>query len=163
MIETAMMAGHIAAHGVWSVSEGETLIPILAHQTADGERTLSRYLLDDLGEAARAAQDALYSNENDAVRAVIVIDTFLHSDDGKVDALVVEAVLYGPSPVTMRVAVPYVPLTETTSFAIHRPRFLDLVGLDNPDFDELSDAFFQGVNSHEQAAAIWTAHEISAY
>ncbi|MEV0678995.1 hypothetical protein AB0I60_21000 [Actinosynnema sp. NPDC050436] len=159
MIETATMAGHLAAHGVWSVSEGETLIPILAYETFDGQRTLQRYMTDDLADAARAAQEALHTNENDAVRAVFVMDTFLHSDGGKVDALVVEAVLYGPSPVTLKVAVPYVPPTDTTAFVVHRPTFLDLVGLDNPDFEALGDAFFEGVNAHEQASAVWSAHE----
>lgn len=34
MIETATLAGFWAAHGIWRVSDGETLIPMLGDQRA---------------------------------------------------------------------------------------------------------------------------------
>ena len=74
MIETASMAGFLAAHGIWSVSEGETLIPIYAHENPQGERLLERMVADDIAEGARAAQQALEDNEHGSTRAVMVVD-----------------------------------------------------------------------------------------
>ncbi|GLZ30990.1 hypothetical protein Lesp02_31790 [Lentzea sp. NBRC 105346] len=156
MIETAALAGFWAAHGIWSVSDGETLIPILAYEHADGERGWDRYLIDDdIGVSARAAQEAFETNEHGALRAVLVIDTYLHSDEGRRDALLVEAVRYGLEPLSIKMAVPYLPKTESSDFAVFSPKFME-----DPGFDEaaVADAFFAGVDSHDHAAPVWNAH-----
>ncbi|GAB3481117.1 hypothetical protein [Amycolatopsis cihanbeyliensis] len=156
MIETAELAGFWAAHGIWCVSEGETLIPMLAYEQPDGERGMDRFLLDDVGESARAAQEVLDTNERDAVRAVLVADAYLNLDTGRTDALIVDAVRYGLG--SIRLAVPYCPRTGSTAFAVYRPAFLEVAGVGEPDYDSLADAFFAGADSHEEAAAVWNAH-----
>lgn len=50
------MAGFYAAHGVWSVADGETLIPMLGYVDADGGQGMDRLVFDDVGDAARAAR-----------------------------------------------------------------------------------------------------------
>src|SRR6185503_12375386 len=116
------------------------------------------FMLDDVGESARAAQEALDTNDEGFARAVLVADAYLHSDEGPVDALIVEAVRYGMAPWTVKMAVPYRPKTDSSDFALYRPKFLDITGGDDNDFDALADAFFHGVDSHEHAAPVWTAH-----
>ena len=74
------------------------------------------------------------------------------------DALIVDAVGYGSERQTMRVAVPYRPLASALGFAVHRPVFFEVVGADGVDHDALTDAFFAGVDSHEEAAEVWNAH-----
>ena len=41
---------------------------------------------------------------------------------------------------------------------MYRPKFIEVTGVDEPDYGALADAFFAGVDSHEQAAAVWNAH-----
>lgn len=152
------MAGFWAAHGIWGVSEGEVLVPVLAYEQPDGERGVDRFLLDDVGDSARAAQEALRANERGWIRAVFVADAYLDLESGRTDALIVEAVRYGLTPGSMTVGVPYRPLTDSSAFAVHRPKFIDVTGFDDDGYVTLAEAFFAGVESHERAAAVWHAH-----
>lgn len=154
MIETARLAGFFAAHGVWSVSEGETLIPLLGYEHADGEYGMDRLMFDDFAEGARAGQDALADGDPSWVSAVLVADGYVDLDQGKTDALLVEAVHYGPHRRTMRLAVPYRPAQDPRGFAVHRPKFMDV----EADLDTLAEAFFAGAASHTEAHAVWDAH-----
>ncbi|MFI0369595.1 hypothetical protein ACH35V_17105 [Actinomadura sp. 1N219] len=160
MYEIAGMAGFFSAHGVWSVSDGETLIPLLGHEDADGRQGMDRLVHDDLGDAAKAGQAALEAGRPGRVRAVLVVDAYLHLEAGRVDALIVNAVEYVPSRRSLQMAIPYRPQSSPEGFAVYRPKFIDVMGMDEPDYAALADAFFAGVDSHEQAAATWNAHLI---
>jgi hypothetical protein len=157
MIETARLAGFFAAHGIWCVSEGETLVPMLGYEHADGDRGMDRLLFDDYAEAARAGQDALADGDPSWVSAVLVADAYINLDQGKTDALIVEAVQYGPYRQTLSVAVPYRPAQDPRGFAVHRPKFTGFECSD-PEFGQLAEAFFVGTASHEEAHAVWEAH-----
>ncbi|MFI9814263.1 hypothetical protein [Saccharothrix variisporea] len=159
MIETASMAGFLAAHGIWSVSEGETLIPMFAHENPQGERFLDRVMADDIAEGARAAQRALEDNEHGATRAVMVVDAYVHKDSGPVDALLVEAVEYGLAPRTLTIAVLYRPAGHPDGFAVFSPEFQGFDG-DDAEFEAVADAFFAGVESHHDAHEVWAAHYV---
>jgi hypothetical protein len=154
MIETARLAGFFAAHGIWSVSEGETLIPLLGYTHADGEYGMDRLMFDDVAEGARAGQDALADGDPSWTGAVLVADGYVHLDQGKTDALIVEAVEYGPYRQTMQLAVPYRPAQDPRGFAVHRPKFMNV----ESDLDALAEAFFVGAASHTEASAVWDAH-----
>lgn len=161
MIEIASMAGYITAHGIWCVSEGETLIPILAYELPDGERVLQRVQADDLKDAVAVAQHALETNEPGAVRAVLVVDAYVNFEWGRSDALAVEAVEYGLTPWSMELAVPYQPLTDSTAFEVYGPTFFDVAGgLDDVDVAPVADSFFDGAESHSDAWAVWKAHQV---
>lgn len=41
---------------------------------------------------------------------------------------------------------------------MYRPKFIEVTGGSEPDYSALAEAFFTGVDSHEQAAAGWNAH-----
>lgn len=95
MITASELAGFFAAHAIWSVSDGETLIPMLAYTTEGGDRKMERLVGDDLDESPR--------------------------------------------------------------FRVHKPKLLEWSHCE--DFDQRSalDAFFRGVDAHEQGAAGWNA------
>ncbi|WP_189330749.1 hypothetical protein [Actinoplanes ianthinogenes] len=154
MLETARLAGFFAAHGLWSVADGGPLTPLLGFDKPDGGRGMTRYAAPELEIGVKAGQDALAANPDGAVRAALVYDAFLHLPSGRIDALVIEAVEYGPQERILRMGVPYRP----EPFAVYRPKFLEVTGVDRPDWAVLGGAFFEGVDSHEQAAAIWNAH-----
>ncbi|MFS8096197.1 hypothetical protein LFM09_03570 [Lentzea alba] len=157
MIETARLAGFFAAHGIWCVSEGETLIPMLAYEHADGERGMDRLMHDDFAEGARAGQDALQDGDPSWIGAVLIIDGYIHLDQGKTDALIIEAVQYGPYRQTMSLALPYRHAGNPAGFAVHKPKFMG-VECGDPEFNAMGEGFFQGVASHAEAAAVWDAH-----
>jgi hypothetical protein len=58
----------------------------------------------------------------------------------------------------MKMAVPYRPESAPEGFAVYRPKFIEVIGVDKPDYAALGEAFFAGVDSHEPAAAVWNAH-----
>ncbi|TDB88178.1 hypothetical protein E1264_12315 [Actinomadura sp. KC216] len=160
MYEMAGMAGFFGAHGIWSVSDGETLVPLLGHEYADGRKGMERLVHEDLDDAVKAGQAALEAGQEGWVRAVLVADAYLHLEAGRFDALIVNAVEYLPERWSLQMAIPYRPESSPDGFAVYRPKFIDVVGVDEPDFAALADAFFAGVDSHEQAAATWDAHLI---
>jgi hypothetical protein len=157
MLKTAELAGFFAAHAVWSVSEGETLTPILAFETADGERRLQRLVTDELQEAVEEGQRWLAENPPSASRAVLVFDAFVTLEDGRSDALVVEAHDYGRRKASFTVALPYRPAHRSEGFAVHRPKFLEIEGPEQ-DIEKLVEAFFRGVDQHQKGAAVWNSH-----
>lgn len=160
MYEIARMAGFFAAHGVWSVSDGETLIPLLGYADADGTHGMDRLMFDDVADAAKAGQEALEAGRNGRVRAVLVADAYLHLEAGRIDALIIDAVEYLPARRSVKMAVPYRPRATPEGFAVYRPKFIEDTGFNEPDYAALADSFFAGVDSHEQAAAVWNAHLI---
>ena len=107
---------------------------------------------------AQAGQEALQANRYGAVRAVLVVDGYLHLNGGRTDALIVDAVEYGPARRSLKIGVPYRPQPSPQGFAVHRPKFLEIVGVNRQDYPALTDPFFAGVDSHERAAPIWNAH-----
>ncbi|HZM83397.1 MAG TPA: hypothetical protein VFC19_47385 [Candidatus Limnocylindrales bacterium] len=158
MLDTARLAGFFAAHGIWGVSGGETLIPMLGYEHLNGERGMDRFVRQDVGDGANAGLEALRRNEHNAARAVLVVDGYVHLTSGKTDSLIVEAVQYGAFGPSMKVAVPYRPQPSPLGFAVHRPKFLEIGGVDPSEYQALGEAFFDGVDSHEAAAQVWNAH-----
>jgi len=158
MHDTARLAGFFAAHGIWSVSGGETLIPMLGFEQHNGERGMDRLVYGDIGDGARAGLESLRRNDHNAARAVLVVDGYVHLDSGKTDSIIVEAVEYGTSRPSIKVAVPYRPQPSRLGFAVHRPKFLEINGVERSDYQAMGEAFFEGVDSHQAAAEVWNAH-----
>jgi hypothetical protein len=158
MRETARLAGFFAAHGIWSIGDGETLIPILGYEQPGGTRGMDRLITGGSADATQAGQDALAANRHGGVRAVLVIDAYIQLGTGRTDALIIEAVEYGPPRQSLKLAVPYRPASALEGLAVYRPKFIEVTGISEPDFAALGEAFFTGVDSHEQASAVWNAH-----
>jgi hypothetical protein len=151
---TGELAGFFAAHAVWCVSDAETLVPIIAFETIDGSRQMVRIEAEQLQDAVSDGKQWLADNPASAVRAVFIYDGFVTLPDGKTDALVVEAIDFGPPRSGFTMAVPYRHAKSPAGFAVYRPKFLGFEGL-GPAWDVLGDAFFRGVEQHEQGAAVW--------
>jgi hypothetical protein len=158
MFETARLAGFFAAHGIWSVSDGATLTPLVGFEHASGDRGMDRFAHNDVGAGAQAGQEALQTNQHGAVRAVLVVDGYLHLPGGRTDALIIDAVEYGPAGRSFKMGVPYRLKASPKGFAVHRAKFIEVVGVNKQDYPALADAFFTGVDSHERAAPIWNAN-----
>ncbi|MEV0436965.1 hypothetical protein [Nocardia sp. NPDC050413] len=158
MYDIAKNAGFAGAHAVWSVSDSDLLIPLIGYVDADGSQGLERFLVDDVADGARLGAERLRTGRPGWVHAALVVDAFLRSPAGRQDALVIEATDYAPQRRSIKMAIPYRPHTTAEGFAVYRAKFLGTSGFDDPDYDAIAEAFFSGVDSHEQAAAVWNAH-----
>jgi hypothetical protein len=145
------LAGFYAAHAVWCVSDGETLIPMIGWERGD-HRELVRMKEPELSAGAAAGSRWLETNPVHAERAVLVVDGYFPVKGQKRDALIVKAVEYGRESKTIQLVVPYRHASSPDGFAVYRPK---LVVESSAQGVELSAAFFRGVDRHEQGSKIW--------
>lgn len=157
MESEAKLAGFLAAHAIWSISDGEMLIPMLGFETAEGTRNLHRFVAERVEKGVEEGKERLVRNPDRAVRAALVYDGYITLPTGKVDALLVDIRGYGNPPRSLLMAVPYRPANSPQGFAVHRPKFLSFEG-PKPDYAATGSAFFEGVDSHDKAAPIWSKH-----
>jgi len=130
---------------------------MLAFERADGRQEMIRLSADQLEEGVEQGRTWLKDNSEGATRAVLIIDAFITLESGKTDALVIEAVRYEPERASFTMAVPYRNTENSSGFAVYRPKFLDANGFE-PDFVQIGEAFFTGVEAHEQGSKVWDAH-----
>lgn len=155
MEQTAHLAGFIAAHAIWSVSDGATLIPMIGSVTVDAKQTLERLVMESAQQAVDLGRTQLAGNPRRVAHAAFAFDGYITLADGKTDAVFVEARGYGTvPPIELNIAIPYRNASAST-FAVYRPKIL---ALPKGDQKALLDAFWAGVDSHEEAAAVWAAH-----
>lgn len=66
MQQTARLAGFFAAHGIWSVADGATLIPMIGYEQAGGERKMVRFANEDIAVLIEAFFAGVDSHERAA-------------------------------------------------------------------------------------------------
>src|SRR5919205_914090 len=154
MITSFKLAGLFAAHAIWCVSDGDTLIPMLVYTTKDDEHKMERLVDDDLEASVAHGKEKLKSNEMDANDAVLLYDGFIPSDNEKVDAIIVEISAYFSPDSEAVMAVPYTP-KQTGKFRVHKPKLLGWKNCEDFDMNAALQSFFDGVDEHEKGAKIW--------
>jgi hypothetical protein len=149
------LAGFFTAHGIWTITEHPgPLVPMTASER-DGERSLTR--LDKAASREQAvanAKKSLDDNDEDAERGIVVYDAYVTIDDQVNDALVIYGVEYGPEPVVVEIIQPYRPNSAPGGFAVMRPK-VSLPESIADDAEPLIEAFFRGLDSHEEGGPIW--------
>lgn len=155
MVAASSLAGFLAAHAVWSISDGEILIPIYGYASNSGERIMERLAHEQLEDAVVAGKDMLESNPTNSLASVLIYDGRITLDIGKVDALIVEFRNYQEDKGAVTVALPYTPRTEGNTFAIHRPKIIEMSGHLKADTQSIFESFFKGVDQHEKGSGIW--------
>jgi hypothetical protein len=156
MITASKLAGFFAAHAIWSVSESDSLTPMLAYTGEDDMRKLIRLASDDTASAVAEGQRRLADNDMDAVDAVLVYDGRITLDDAKCDAIILELRTYFSPDSEAMIAIPYTP-KSAGKFRVHKPKLLSWEHCDDFDTDAAFEEFFAGVDEHEQGAKIWNA------
>lgn len=153
--KAAELAGFFAAHSVWCVSDGETLVPLFGDEGVNGERGLTRLAAEYLREGVELGKSMLEQNKARALRAVLVFDGYLTLNRARLDALLVTFVDYtGAAKIVVEMAVPYRAKKDTAGFAVHRPKLISFGGI--TDVQALTEAFFKGVEEHEQGSRVWS-------
>jgi hypothetical protein len=155
LITVSKLAGFFAAHAIWCVSDGETLIPILAYTTADDERKMDRLVIeDDLAASVAYGKQKLKSNAMDANDAVLLYDGRMPIGGEKVDAIIIEMRAYFSPRSEAVMAVPYTPKTSG-QFRVHKPKLLEWKDCDDFNMNAAFESFFAGVDGHEEGSRIW--------
>jgi hypothetical protein len=150
--DAARLAGYFVAHGMWSLSDGATVSPMIAHE-GPGGRGFQKFLGD-----SDTAEEYLEANPSGADRAVMIVDGYFEVEGVRRDALIARVVAYGPPRQSLHIVVPYRPARSDAGFAVHSPRFGNPENIDPVRLDALGDAFFSGVVLHTAASPIWTSH-----
>jgi hypothetical protein len=154
MITASELAGFFGAHAIRCVSDGETLIQMLAHTTADGQRQIDRFAFDELEAAVERGRQKLTTNPMDADDAVLLYDGRISVKKGKLDAIIIEMRSYGFPSAQATIAIPYTP-KSSRRFLVHKPKVLQWHECDDFDLDAALDAFFHGVARHDKGAKVW--------
>ncbi len=154
MIAASNLAGFFSAHAIWSVSDGETLIPMLAYTDQDDKRILNRLLEADLAAAVEQGKQQLASNPMDANDAVLLYDGRITLGAKKLDAIIVEMRAYFSPQSEAALAIPYTP-KSSGAFRVHRPKLIAWTNCEDFDRDRALQAFFDGVSSHEKGSKVW--------
>lgn len=152
------LAGFFAAHAVWCVSDGAVLVPIGARQGPGEERQMNRFVTERAEEGVDHGRRWLDAGADGSDVAVLVYDGYVTLPTGKTDSLLLDIRRFGPEAAQVLMAVPYRNAEHAAGFAVYRPKFLSQSGLESPDYAAFGDAFFRGVDQHEQGAAVWNAH-----
>ncbi len=152
--ESALMAGFISAHAIYSIYEGETLIPIHAYRGSDQKNNLIRLTNESLEEAVSLGQKSMKENTYEANIAVLAYDGYIPLDDGKYDSIFIEFTDYSNMS-EFTLAIPYKPKTPKNPFVVYKPKLLSLPEDSNNRLSEIMEAYWEGVQSHQQGSKIW--------
>jgi hypothetical protein len=160
MKDVMHFAGSLAAHAVWCVSSGGTLVPILGETRPNGDRAMNRLVYDRLERAVEAGREKLDAPEVGVRNAVLLYDGFITVEDWRTDAIMIDIRCHKGGSAGRRVvmAVPYKAKKGWFSkFVVYRPKFVE--SSDGAlDYEKCGEAFFAGVESHPKGAKIWTRH-----
>lgn len=154
MEQVLELAGFAAAHAVWCVSDGESLVPMVMFQCAASGPEVLRFQADRLEECVEQGKRWLSDNPEKAVAAVLVYDGFISLATGKTDALILEVRFFREHE-GLVIVVPYRHARMQGGFAVHRPQFQCSK---EQAMLELAQPFFEGIARHEKGAAVWERH-----
>lgn len=153
MITASELAGFFAAHAIWCVSDADGLIPMIAFTDEAGGRKMERLVIDDAAKAVGFGKQKLESNEMDANDAVLIYDGRIPVGDEKSDAIIVELRTYFSPNSEAIIAIPYTKTSDV--FRVYKPKLLAWEGCEDFEINQVFEAFFVGVGSHEKGSAVW--------
>lgn len=156
MLDFARFIGFFLCHAIWSVSDGEMLIPFRGDQTPT-DRNLTRYTGDNQ-EMVTQLERELQSPTADVVFRVMCYDGFFTNQGVRRDSIYARACHYlsgGTSEVFM--IVPYLPAHPTpTDFKVFRPKYISMPT--TTDIGPFTEALWEGIFAHQQGATVWNTH-----
>lgn len=154
MITASELAGHFAAHTVWTLSEADSFHPVLAYTSEDWQRHMERVFAAEAQDAVAFGRKKMIANPMDANDAVLLFDGRISGPNGKRDAIIIEMRCHAFPWAEAAIGVPYTPRTPGP-LRVHVPKILQWK--DCADFDKHAafEAFFRGVSSHPQGSKAW--------
>ncbi|MFT4626465.1 MAG: hypothetical protein ACI8PZ_005142 [Myxococcota bacterium] len=148
------LAGFVGAQALWGVSEGGALVPLLAFESAEGQRSMDRFPGEDVAAAIDAALEGQVANAGGQPVSVVAHQARLPLADGPVDAMV----LYVVDRVARRRVVLGVPFALEPELAVLTLQVLHVDNVEERELEALVDAFFTGVEGHPYGTRLWAEH-----
>ncbi len=153
MQDVMKMAGHYTGHAFWSISTGETLIPIVGYLDNAGEQRMERYAMESV-KAIALGEQKISELSDDTKGAVFIRDGYITLETGKTDAIIIDVSLKGDQQGRIQYMFPYRHAEHEKGFALHRLKVTQLNGVSTDDLEALSNFFWDGIESHQQGREI---------
>jgi hypothetical protein len=154
MIDYAVFIGFFTCHAIWSIEDGEMLVPFYAHEF-HGTRKLDRYPGDNK-ENVDKLKMLMTKNRMNYTYSLIAYDGYVTLNSVKKDAIFIEAystIDHVEYKVVM--AIPYRGAKSDKGFAIYKPKTLET---NVKDIEKFVEGFWNGVNSHEKGSEAWNKY-----
>ena len=148
------MAGYWMAHALWSVMDGETLIPILGYLHSDESRSMQRLAMGST-EAVALGEQRISSLQGTDIGAAFIKDALVTLPTGKTDCLCLDIRFAGDQVRKLQFLLPYRNAGHRQGFAVHRLKINRWDGFSVGEVDVLTQALLDGIGSHEQGGALW--------
>ncbi|AJQ95462.1 hypothetical protein [Gynuella sunshinyii] len=154
MEKTLKMAGKFASHAIWSVSSGETLIPIVGYLKSDGSNFMERLVMDSI-QAISLGEKKISELGTEILGAAFIKDGLITLETGKTDALIIDVRFSENNEQKLQFIIPYRNANHSEGFAVHRLKITKLEGFSEDVVGSISNAFFDGLESHKEGGKIW--------
>jgi hypothetical protein len=145
VIAAAELAGFVAAHAVWILSDGD-MMPVVAYTTATGARHMDTFAGEPREMTTRAFQ-RLAANPMNAVDAVVA---YVEKHETGATAIFVVPYAYAMPKAGVVLIIPF--KRDGSMLLAEKGRLMRCEGIDRTD---VMRAFAKGVASHEKGAAAW--------
>jgi len=149
------MAGEFASHAIWSVSSGETLIPIVGYLKSDGSHFMERLAMGSV-QALSLGEKKISDLDAETLGAAFIKDGFVTLETGKTDALIIDVRFSDNNEKKIQFIIPYRNANHSEGFAVHRLKITELEGISKDVVESISNAFFDGLESHKEGGRIWS-------
>lgn len=153
IVEALKQAGTLAAMSFQSLSAGDSLMPAMF---SDKEILV---LPGNAQDSVPFAQNLLTSNPKGAKFQVLAFDGLLRNDQGKTDALIIEARTYQAAKFSLTLGIHYTPASAPTGFAIRTIQIMD-TNLDNDALSGLFNHFLEGTQHNPEAGKVWNRYRV---
>jgi len=147
----AELAGFLAAHSIWVVSEGD-MDPAVMYATASGERHLDRFS-GDPGDMLAIGQRRLRDNPMNAVVAALAFVRHAPAGQGEGSAVLIDLRAYSMPEARLRVAILF--SRADGRLCASKGRVVASKNCESLDKAEVMRAFMKGVAAHEKGWAVW--------
>lgn len=153
MKDVLSMAGNCASHAIWSVSSGETLIPIVGFLKSDGNQNMQRLAMGS-AEALSVGEQKINRLTDEHKGAAFIKDALVTLETGKTDCLVIDVKFTDDTSKSVQLLIPYRNANHEKGFVVHRIKITEAIGFNHEDFEWITNAFYDGLESHPEGGKI---------
>jgi hypothetical protein len=148
------------AHAIWSVSDGSILTPFAATSKDGKDRQLTRFVDEnDYAKAVEATRKHMTDAISDHLFAAAYFDGYYTYENGeRLDAIYLIGQWNDGGEIReLMMSIPYQPKKEALPFKVFKPKLRSFDNIDSIAVQQAFNAFWDGVDHHTEAAAVWNA------